>query len=124
MEPSSVRRREFLQGFLAAALAAPAALSFSAAVPITRKPARVLVVGAGLSGMAAALELRSAGFEVTVLEASPRPGGRVHTLREPFSDGLYAEAIKRQGFPRLWAGTTRQLRLRSIAGDQLMEVSR
>jgi monoamine oxidase len=27
-----------------------------------------------------------------VLEARTRPGGRVHTLREPFSDGLYAEA--------------------------------
>ncbi|MDQ3803876.1 MAG: FAD-dependent oxidoreductase, partial [Acidobacteriota bacterium] len=29
---------------------------------------------------------------VTVLEARTRAGGRVHTMREPFSDGLYAEA--------------------------------
>jgi hypothetical protein len=29
---------------------------------------------------------------VTMIEARMRPGGRVHTLREPFSDGLYAEA--------------------------------
>jgi len=27
-----------------------------------------------------------------VLEATLRPGGRVRTLRQPFSDGLYAEA--------------------------------
>ena len=29
---------------------------------------------------------------MTVLEARPRPGGRVYTMREAFSDGLYAEA--------------------------------
>jgi monoamine oxidase len=32
------------------------------------------------------------GHDVTVLEAQDRPGGRVHTLRTPFLDGLYAEA--------------------------------
>ena len=53
---------------------------------------RVIVVGAGLAGLAAALELDRAGYNVVVLEARTRPGGRVHTLREPFSDGLYAEA--------------------------------
>jgi monoamine oxidase len=53
---------------------------------------RVVVVGAGLAGLAAAYELRRAGHEVTVLEASGRVGGRVLTLREPFADGLYAEA--------------------------------
>ena len=55
-------------------------------------PRRVLVVGAGLAGLAAAYELQRAKHNVTVLEARQRPGGRVHTLREPFSDGLYAEA--------------------------------
>lgn len=53
---------------------------------------RVVILGAGLAGMVAALELLGAGHDVTLLEASLRPGGRVHTLREPFSDGLYAEA--------------------------------
>lgn len=57
-----------------------------------RAPKRVLVVGAGMSGLAAALQLVEQGFEVTVLEAQERPGGRVQTLRAPFSDGLYAEA--------------------------------
>jgi monoamine oxidase len=52
----------------------------------------VLVVGAGLAGLAAAYELTQAGHEVTVLEARTRAGGRVQTLREPFADGLHAEA--------------------------------
>ncbi len=53
---------------------------------------KVLIVGAGLAGLVAAYELSQAGHDVTALEARARPGGRVHTLREPFSDGLYAEA--------------------------------
>lgn len=53
---------------------------------------RVLVLGAGLAGLAAAWELVEAGHDVTVLEARSRPGGRVLTLREPFADGLFAEA--------------------------------
>ncbi len=42
---------------------------------------RVLVVGAGVSGLRAAAELRDLGFEVSVLEARPRIGGRVDTMR-------------------------------------------
>ncbi len=52
----------------------------------------VVVVGAGMAGLAAADALVREGHEVTVLEATMRPGGRVRTLREPFSDGLFAEA--------------------------------
>ncbi len=54
-------------------------------------PRRVVVVGAGLAGLTAALDLRDAGWDVVVLEARGRVGGRVHTLREPFTDGLHAE---------------------------------
>jgi monoamine oxidase len=55
-------------------------------------PRKVIVLGAGLAGLSAAYELVSWGHDVTVLEARLRPGGRVYTLRSPFSDGLYAEA--------------------------------
>lgn len=55
-------------------------------------PKRVLILGAGMSGLAAGLKLRELGHQVTILEARPWPGGRVHTIREPFADGLYAEA--------------------------------
>lgn len=52
---------------------------------------RVIVVGAGMAGLVAAYELTRAGHDPLVLEARPRVGGRVHTLREPFSHDLYAE---------------------------------
>ncbi|TSD86925.1 flavin monoamine oxidase family protein [Mycobacterium sp. KBS0706] len=45
------------------------------------KGASVLVLGAGLAGMTAALELRQAGYSVQVLEFNDRPGGRNWTLR-------------------------------------------
>src|ERR1700712_1272246 len=65
--------------------------------------ASVLILGAGLAGLTAALELRSAGYEVQVLEFNSRPGGRNWTLRGGdsftelggatqtcgFEDGLY-----------------------------------
>src|SRR6185437_5873276 len=51
----------------------------------------VIVLGAGLAGLAAAYELRRAGHGVTILEARPEAGGRVRTVRE-FSGQQYAEA--------------------------------
>ena len=50
------------------------------------------MAGAGLAGLSAAFELRKGGHDVTVIEARDRPGGRVFTIRDSFSDGLYAEA--------------------------------
>ena len=44
---------------------------------------RVVVVGAGLAGLAAALHLRGAGKEVTVLERESTVGGRVGTYAGP-----------------------------------------
>jgi monoamine oxidase len=45
------------------------------------KGASVLILGAGLAGMTAALELRKAGYTVQILEFNSRPGGRNWTLR-------------------------------------------
>jgi monoamine oxidase len=42
--------------------------------------ASVLILGAGLAGMTAALELRNAGYKVRVLEYNDRPGGRNWSL--------------------------------------------
>ena len=74
-------------------------------------------MGAGLAGLSAAYELDRAGHDVVVLEAQVRPGGRVQTLRSPFSDGLYAEAgaaripdnhhLTLRGYPLAW--TTRYM---------------
>src|SRR5579872_1700050 len=45
------------------------------------KGASVLILGAGLAGMTAALELRKAGYRVQLLEFNSRAGGRNWTLR-------------------------------------------
>ena len=52
----------------------------------------VVVVGAGLAGLAAARELEKEGARVTVVEARDRVGGRVQTIRGLFADGQHAEA--------------------------------
>src|SRR6185295_5899939 len=92
-----INRREFLKQ---SALAAAALSVFPFdAIPdlqtkLERKGAakKVIIIGAGLAGLSAGYELTEAGHDVTILEARTRAGGRVYTVREPFSDGMYAEA--------------------------------
>ncbi|MGE5571197.1 MAG: flavin monoamine oxidase family protein [Rhodospirillales bacterium] len=45
--------------------------------------ADVLVVGAGVAGLAAAGEFLSAGLDVLILEARDRVGGRIYTVHDP-----------------------------------------
>ena len=69
-----MNRRQFLETTLAAgaAMLLPPGRLWAAGM----KP-RVVVIGAGFSGLCAADQLRQAGAEVTVLEARKRVGGRV-----------------------------------------------
>ena len=84
--------------------------SVAAALPQTEdgfgKGKRVVVLGAGIAGLVAAYELQERGFEVTVLEARKRVGGRAWTVRDgdkiemigedtqtaKFSEGIYFNA--------------------------------
>lgn len=51
-------------------------------------PETALVIGGGLAGIAAALRLQDAGVQVTLLEASPRLGGRATSFTAPGTDTL------------------------------------
>src|SRR5690242_13148572 len=42
---------------------------------------RVVILGAGIAGLTAAYELSKAGYEVIILEAKSRAGGRSYTVR-------------------------------------------
>ncbi|MCB5167062.1 FAD-dependent oxidoreductase [Streptomyces bambusae] len=79
---------------VAAGAAAPPARADAAPAPDGRKPApaRVAVVGAGISGLTAALTLRDAGIAATVYEANPaRVGGRMWTQRSHWAYGQTSE---------------------------------
>lgn len=87
-----MKRRKFIKNGiinLGAALVAPAL--FSACKkddPQTNKS--VIVIGAGISGLAAARKLADKGFTVTILEAQDRVGGRLrsnHSLGVAFDEG-------------------------------------
>ena len=85
-------RRAFLKTGTLAASSLAIWPSLNLRKTASRAPAKVVVIGAGLAGLSAAFELKERGHEVVILEARHRAGGRVYTLRAPFSDGLHVQA--------------------------------
>ena len=61
--------------------APPASAEPFALPPAPRRGRRVAILGAGIAGLVSAYELKRAGWDVTVLEARDRIGGRVWTIR-------------------------------------------
>lgn len=95
---AAVSRRRFLgrSGALAAA-GLSAACAGARPRPAAPDPPRagaaldVLVIGAGLAGLTAAHRLSRAGVRVRVIEAQPRVGGRMLSLRGRFPDAQVVE---------------------------------
>ncbi|MGC9443931.1 MAG: FAD-dependent oxidoreductase [Candidatus Methanospirareceae archaeon] len=56
---------------------------------------RALVIGGGVSGMTAALDIATAGYEVTLIENAPELGGALHTV-DAFPTGERASDIYAQ----------------------------
>jgi len=72
---------------------------------------RVLVVGAGLAGLAAAVELARAGFASLVVDQAGAPGGAIH--RQPLP-GVAAHGLPAQR--RRWRGLCRAV---AASGDRI-----
>jgi monoamine oxidase len=104
-------RREMIQRSLAAAGALLISDRIGFAMP-QGKAGRIVVVGAGFSGLAAAYELTRAGYDVTVVEARNRIGGRVIS----FSDIVAGKNVEGGGeligsnHPA-WMGYAKQFKL-------------
>jgi monoamine oxidase len=115
--PDALSRREMLERSLAAA----AALLISDSLVARPRAAagRVVVVGAGFSGLAAAYELSRAGYDVTVVEARNRVGGRVLS----FSDLVPGKNVEGGGeligsnHPA-WVGYAKQFKLEFLDASE------
>jgi heterodisulfide reductase subunit A2 len=96
-------------------------------VPLTK---RALVVGAGIAGVSAALDLADAGYETVVVEREAEPGGKVRKLSRTFP---YHEEAGALLAPRLAAlaahpnirflGESRVTRVEGYVGNFEVEIS-
>ncbi|MFT3793879.1 flavin monoamine oxidase family protein [Flavobacterium sp.] len=105
-------RRTFLQqGALTAAgiWLSPALL----AQPISTKKTKVIIIGAGLAGLAAAHKLKQKGIDFTILESQNRFGGRVFSF--PIDHGLVIELGGE------WVGES-HTRMRELCGEFQLEL--
>ena len=98
-------RRDFLRS--AGAVAALTATPFSA---LAQRKKKCVVIGAGLAGLSAAFKLKNSGWEVTVIEARSRLGGRVFSHRLPENPDLVCELGAE------WVGESHE-RLKALCHD-------
>lgn len=88
-----------------------------------RRDESIVVLGAGAAGLAAAAELRDAGFAPLVVEARARTGGRVHTdtsLGVPVDLGAAWVHDAREGNPVLALARRASVTLRAVEGTSVL----
>ncbi len=87
----SITRRHFLTGISKAGLSYPAMMALGLLKPApahafelkgSGNGKHIIILGAGLAGMASAYELQKLGYKCTVLEARERSGGRCFSVRK------------------------------------------
>jgi monoamine oxidase len=84
--------------FGCAAQAPAPVVSRGTAAAAVRTEAPVVIVGAGLTGLSVAYELKKSGIDALLVETSPRVGGRIQTVT--FADGATAEGHMEEYFER------------------------
>ncbi len=115
---NELKRRTFIKNTVLAGISATLTPQFLQAAPTaaqlldknnTITPSakkKVIVAGAGITGLCCGYELMKKGHDVTVLEASGRYGGHVFTGRDGLSEGLYADYgadhITKPGYERFF----------------------
>lgn len=105
-ETPELPRRDFLK--LAGMTTLGVALPFNNT--FARKPHSCVIIGAGLAGLTAAYDLKRAGWQVTVLEARDRIGGRVFSYSFPQSPKLICELGAE------WIGASHE-RVQALCGE-------
>lgn len=105
--PNKTNRRDFLK--ILGASSVGIALSSSNIFAQRRKKSCV-IIGSGFSGLAAAYKLKNAGWNVTVLEARDRIGGRVFSHSLPQNKNLVCELGAE------WVGESHE-RLKALCSD-------
>lgn len=95
---SAISRRQMLQ----ASLIAGSGLLLSGPLGgLIRRPGalgkRVVIVGAGFGGLACGYELKAAGYDVTLIDARTRVGGRVLSFNKSFSEFVPGKNVEGGG---------------------------
>ena len=85
------RRRPSRRDFLKTGAAVAAAALGRPSRTFAGTPPRIVIVGAGIAGLNAALTLQDAGYAATIYEASSRIGGRMHSDTTSWANGQVTE---------------------------------